>query len=79
MGKLTVYSIPYSRLAKDIERNSRPQLIHTVTYLTDNKQVVFEGLSGQMKFLGVNFSPPEIKGFPHFEAVEEGDADQLAV
>ena len=74
-----MYSIPYSRLIKEIERNARPLLIHTVTYLTDKKQALFEGLPGQMRPLGANFSAPEIKGFPHFEALEEGDADQLAV
>lgn len=75
LSKHTVY-IPYSR---PLRPGSRSQFIHTVTYLTNKKQTVLEGLPGQMNFLAANFGAPDIEGFPLLEEGKEGDADQLAV
>lgn len=72
-----MHAIPYS--LRQIRRNSRPQLTHTVTYLTDDKQTVSEEVPGQINLLRANFGAPDVKRFPLFEAGKEGDANYLLV
>lgn len=71
--------IPSSRSLRQIERKSRPQCMHTITYLTDNEQTQLEGLLGPLNLLDGNCFAPNIKGFPHFVTGKEGDAHALAV
>lgn len=56
-------------------------LIYTkmVAYLTDDKQPVFEKVSGLIDLLGADFGAPHVERFPLLEAGEEGNASYLLV
>lgn len=51
----------------------------TVAYLTDDKQSVFEKVSGLIDLLGADFGAPHVERFPLLEAGEEGNASYLLV
>lgn len=51
----------------------------TVAYLTDDKQSVFEKVSGLIDLLGADFGAPHVERFPLLEAGKEGNASYLLV